>query len=935
MQGSIGGKNIYGQVNNPVTTVEYKGGSTDTADVSVDSKNKAITADVKKLPNDLIVEDRTGEEVKEIRFNGDGERTVVLKDWTLKEVEPETSQNVLEYSLIKDGKETGDRIIAPKLGRCLYKSETNASEWESKEGSFIGYLGTSDEETLKASVGLRLKAANVFMPTYPVVSGTYYSLTDNSSALTGELNLTPLNGPISPLLSFSGTGSLSMGTRSIYLDSGWFNADTSNINLKIPAVSGTLITEADALGSMTIEVEDLETTSVLLTDAQFDYLCKYPKALLALKLEYGDDYRYFTKLEDLYSGTAEVKYITAVKSDNGLKVGIATSSFDYDAVQYRLDIVYTELADVDSLIKIQKINYGFYPTIDSDNNIIVKSYEYLTESEVETLKKFVGSYVITDDGYPAFVKSIDENTFLIEDLGVCAAELNRTLPHNKRAERIALEFAVVENKAMRECSRPQYGSTGTYRVSAVTLSQRDNAPIPVFSNIFLLLNNYTNRGFSSYTKGTSSYIHDLTLAKNYYFDDVGSTSSDTSFTIKSSDKRFTVSGDVNAEGKRTVYWFIPGDDGEGRYVETLLKSGSDNYTYLMEWTKELASLIADDIDTTQPLIWYQYPPFYPYVSYVKKDGTTKKFEVSDTSWSKGYVTFTYFQVPSELESGKTLTLIFSTNYEAQNTFVKYTNLLGRVTQSDDYKLEQGIADNKSAIEAETNSRDDADRELQQNIDTEQARAQREENDIRANLSEETANRESEVLELQEECSNITQGIQEFSNSVDIRFQEKEEEITKNFDSISALSDREASDVSVLRASIDQEVSDRKTAVSDLKKSTVAIRDYFAEGSEITPYAWAYYAGCGWVIDQGSTYNKFTIEANEIYTAVYIYTNGSTHITFPDAFSGDHIVAYQENIDALKTDSITPLEERVSAIEEKFESGSLAALNFYYDDAEPK
>ena len=709
MQGSIGGKNIYGQVNNPVTTVEYKGGSTDTADVSIDSKKKEITADVKKLPNDLIVEDRTGEEVKEIRFNGDGERSVVLKDWTLKEVDPKTSSNVLEYSLIKDGKETGDRIISPKLERCLYKSETNASKWESKEGSFTGYLGTSDEETLKASVGLQLKAANVFMPTYPVVSGTYYSPMDNSNTLTGELNLTPFNGASSPLLSFSGTSSLSMGSRSIYLDSGWFNANTSNISLKIPAVSGTLVTEADALGSIDIEVDDLDTTSVLLTDAQFNALCKYPKALMAFKLEYGDNYRYFTKLEDLYSGSAGVKYITAIKSDNGLKVGIATSSFNYDKVSYQLDIVYTELADVSTIFKITTINYGFYPTVDSDNNITVKSYNGLTETEIEELKKLAGSYVITSDGYPAFVKLTDDNTILIEDLGVCAAGLNRTLPHNKRSERIALELTTVEK-----------------------------------------------------------------------------------------------------------------------------------------------------------------------------------------------------------------------------------SLLGKVTQSDNYKLEQTTADLQTSLSNEITTRDAADRELQQNIDTEQARAQSEENDIRANLSEEIANRKSDVLELQEECSNITQGIQEFSNSVDIRFQEKEEEITKNFDSISALSDKEASDVSGLQASIDQEVSDRKTAVSDLKKSTVAIlQDYSEAGSEITPYAWSYYAGCGWVIDQGSTYNKFTIEANEIYTAVYIITNDNTHITLPDAFSGNHIVAYQENIDALKNDSITPLEERVSVIEEKFESGSLAALNFYFDDLEPK
>lgn len=934
MQGSIGGKNIYGQVNNPVTTVEYKGGITDTADVSIDNKKKEITADVKKLPNDLIVEDRTGDEVKEIRFNGDGERTVVLKDWTLREVEPETGSNVLEYSLIKDGEETGDRIIAPKLERCLYKSETNASKWESKEGSLIGYLGTSDEETLKASVGLQLKAANVFMPTYPVVSGTYYSPMDNSNALTGELNLTPFNSATSPLLSFSGTGSLSMGTRSIYLDSGWFNTNTSSVNLKIPAVSGTLITEADALGSIDIEVEDLDATSVLLTDDQYNALAKYPKALLAFKSVYGGDCRYFTKLED-FTSPAGVKYITSVKSDNGLKVGIATSSFNYDKVSYQLDIVYTELADIDSLITIQKINYGFYPTVDSDNNVTVKSYEYLTESEVETLKKSVGSYVITDDGYPAFVKSIDESTILIEDLGVCTAELNRTLPQNKRAERIALECTTVENKAMRTRVRPQYGSTGTYEISAITFSQQDNAPIPVFDKIFLRLKNYTNYGFSSCTEDTYSYIHDLTLAKNYYFYDVGSSSSDTSFTIKSSDKRFTVSGDVNAEGKRAVYWFIPGDDGVGRYIETLLTSGSDSYTFLMEWTGELASLIADDIDTTQPLTWYQYPPFYPYVSYVKKDGTTKKFQVSETRWSIGKMTFNYFQVPSELEGGKTLTLIFSTTYENQNTVIKYTSLLGKVTQSGNYKLEQNIVDLQTSLSDEATARDDADRELQQNIDTEQARAQREENDIRANLSEEIANRESEVLELQEECSNITQGIQEFSNSVDIRFQEKEEEITKNSDSISALSNKEASDVSGLQASIDQEVSDRKTAVSELKKTTVAIQDYSAAGSEITPYAWSYYAGCGWVIDQGSTYNKFTIEANEIYTAVYITTNGSTHITLPNAFSGNHIVAYQEDIDALKNDSITPLEERISAIEERFDGSSLASLSFYYDDEEPK
>lgn len=232
--------------------------------------------------------------------------------------------------------------------RCLYKSTSNASKWESKEGSFTGYLGNQSETAVKAKVGFNIENNISYLPSYPTVTGTYYEFNSQDNALTGKLNLTPINSNASPLFSFTGSGTLLMGQRNIYLDSNWFNQSTDNINLCLPAKSGNLITENDAMGCVYIEVEDLETEEVVLTLDQYNYLVKYPKAMFALSklineisLIYND--RYFYKV-------SEDTFITVVSNDC---IGRAIISRDTD--RDYLKISYYNNASKEELEKVQNI----------------------------------------------------------------------------------------------------------------------------------------------------------------------------------------------------------------------------------------------------------------------------------------------------------------------------------------------------------------------------------------------------------------------------------------------------------------------------------------------------------------------------------------------------------------------------------------------------
>ena len=188
----------------------------------------------------------------------------------------------------------GDLI--EKVG--LYRSKTNASKWESKENSLTGYVSESSGVALRGSISLSVEQSDTASPACPTITGTSYSPTDQNSSITGTLSLTPTSSA-APFLSFTGTNDLSMGQRTLTFDEGWFKASDTNINLRLPAKSGTLITEADALGSLNIEVDDLDVTQVDITQEQYDYLYEYPKALLAITYRLTDSgRRYFVKVQD-------------------------------------------------------------------------------------------------------------------------------------------------------------------------------------------------------------------------------------------------------------------------------------------------------------------------------------------------------------------------------------------------------------------------------------------------------------------------------------------------------------------------------------------------------------------------------------------------------------------------------------------------------------
>lgn len=133
--------------------------------------------------------------------------------------------------------------LLEKVG--LYQSKTNASKWESKEGLLVGYLGKSSGDKLKGSISLSIEQSDTSSPAYPQLTGTFYSPINQDNSITGTLSLTPITST-TPFLSFTGTNDLSMGQRTLTFEDDWFETSDTNINLRLPAKSGTLITEADA-----------------------------------------------------------------------------------------------------------------------------------------------------------------------------------------------------------------------------------------------------------------------------------------------------------------------------------------------------------------------------------------------------------------------------------------------------------------------------------------------------------------------------------------------------------------------------------------------------------------------------------------------------------------------------------------------------------------
>lgn len=259
----------------------------------------------------------------------------------------------------------GDLI--EKVG--LYQSKTNASKWESKEGQLAGYLGKSSGDELQGSISLSIERSNTISPAYPQLTGTVYSPTSQDNSITGTLSLTPTTAS-TPFLSFTGTNDLSMGQRTLTFEDDWFEPSDTNINLRLPAKSGTLITEADALGSLAIAVGNLDqrfdVTQVDITQAQWDYLVKYPKSLLAI--------RYFRYMGSTYPSGVYV-YFT--------KVGdAAVDSDSEDFISPR----FISLLEEGQVIAIATL--GFRKDDKNGEQIPVINFEYhsyLTESDTKSL----------------------------------------------------------------------------------------------------------------------------------------------------------------------------------------------------------------------------------------------------------------------------------------------------------------------------------------------------------------------------------------------------------------------------------------------------------------------------------------------------------------------------------------------------------------------
>lgn len=124
----------------------------------------------------------------------------------------------------------------------LYKSDGYIpSSWESGDGYLIGYKGTATNY-ISSSIKLGFDKFNAYSPYAPTITGTYYSLgnTDSDSISTKIAFASTTH----PFVSIYGNGNYSsMGTRSITLDSKWYDINSNEYTLKIPATKGTLITK--------------------------------------------------------------------------------------------------------------------------------------------------------------------------------------------------------------------------------------------------------------------------------------------------------------------------------------------------------------------------------------------------------------------------------------------------------------------------------------------------------------------------------------------------------------------------------------------------------------------------------------------------------------------------------------------------------------------
>lgn len=246
----------------------------------------------------------------------------------------------------------------------LYKSDTNASKWECGEGYFTGYLGTGST-TVFSETGLK-------MSPYPEIYGTYYNSTNSDNSLVTTLNLAPGITDYS-LFNFTGTGSADAGRKTLALTSGWFE-NSENITLSLPAQSGTLITQNDAMGSLDIEVKDLDTTEIEITKEQYNYLVRYPKTKFALKERYSEIYRYFIKVQDDFESRDPTAVFITYEDHT---IGIAeVKSYTDEVKSYTIQITYTELASAEKIASLE----ARCKTLEEDLNTLKELVNTLTNN---------------------------------------------------------------------------------------------------------------------------------------------------------------------------------------------------------------------------------------------------------------------------------------------------------------------------------------------------------------------------------------------------------------------------------------------------------------------------------------------------------------------------------------------------------------------------
>ena len=131
------------------------------------------------------------------------------------------------------------------------------------------------------------------------------------------------------------------------------------------------------MGSLDIEVEDLDATEIEITKEQYNYLIRYPKVKFALKKINTEIYRYFIKVQDSFErGNGQDPTAVFITYKN-YTIGIAEINTDiWMDKSYLIQITYTELASAEKITALE----ARCKTLEEDLNTLKELVNTLTNN---------------------------------------------------------------------------------------------------------------------------------------------------------------------------------------------------------------------------------------------------------------------------------------------------------------------------------------------------------------------------------------------------------------------------------------------------------------------------------------------------------------------------------------------------------------------------